>query len=73
MECQLHQMKMRLGVARVQVELSKSAMQVLQNKEEANRIYDMLAEQKLTIFFKDTVKLSEKEIAYEKFVELASK
>lgn len=54
-------------------ELTQSAMQVLQNREESNRIYDMLAEQKLTKFFKDTVKLSEKEIAYDKFVELASK
>lgn len=54
-------------------ELTASAMQVLQNQEEANRIYDMLGEQKLTKFFKETVKLNEKEIAYDKFVELASK
>ena len=54
-------------------ELTQSAMQVLQNKEEANRIYDMLAEQKLTTFFKETVKLNEKEIAYDDFVEMASK
>ena len=54
-------------------ELTASAMQVLQNKEEANRIYDMIGEQKLTKFFKETVKLSEKEISYDKFVEMASK
>ena len=54
-------------------ELTASAMQVLQNQEEANRIYDMLGEQKLTAFFKDTVKLNEKEIDYDKFVEMASK
>ncbi len=54
-------------------ELTASAMQVLQNQEEANRIYDMLGEQKLTKFFKETVKLNEKEISYDKFVELASK
>jgi trigger factor len=54
-------------------ELTKSALQVLGNKEEANRIYDMLAEQKLTQYFKSTVKLSEKEISYDEFVELASK
>ncbi len=53
-------------------ELTSSAMQVLQNQEEANRIYDMLGEQKLTKFFKETVKLNEKEISYDKFVELAS-
>ena len=54
-------------------ELTASAMQILQNREEANRIYDMLAENKLTAFFKETVKLNEKEISYDEFVELASK
>jgi trigger factor len=54
-------------------ELMTSAMQILQNKEEANRIYDMLAEQKLTTYFKETVKLKDKEVSYEEFVELAQK
>jgi trigger factor len=54
-------------------ELLASAMQVLQNREEANRVYDMLAEQKLTQYFKSTVKLNEKEVSYDKFVEMASK
>jgi len=54
-------------------ELTQSAMQVLQNREEANRVYDMLAERKLTTYFKETVKLAEKEISYDEFVELASK
>lgn len=54
-------------------ELTQSAMQVLQNKEEGTRIYDMLAEQKLTDFFKNTVKLKEKEVSYDEFVEMASK
>ena len=53
-------------------ELTASAMKVLQNKEEASRVYDMMAEQKLTKFFKDTVKLVEKEVSYDAFVELAS-
>ncbi len=52
-------------------ELTASAMHVLQNQEEAGRIYDMLAEQKLTTFFKETVKLSEKEVSYDDFVKLA--
>jgi trigger factor len=52
-------------------ELTASALQVLGNKDEANRIYDMLAEQKLTNYFKTTVKLSEKELAYDDFVALA--
>lgn len=54
-------------------ELTKSAMEVLQNKDEVNRIYDMLAESKLTKYFKDTVKLNEKEIAYDDFIALANK
>ncbi len=54
-------------------ELTKQAAGALQNREEANRIYDMLAETKLTQYFKDTVKLNSKEISYDEFVELASK
>lgn len=54
-------------------ELTETAQRVLQNREESNRLYDMLAEQKLTKFFKDTVKLNEKEVSYDEFVELASK
>jgi len=54
-------------------ELTKSAMEVLQNKEEATRIFDMLAESKLVNYFKSTVKLNEKEVSYDAFVELASK
>ena len=54
-------------------ELTKSALEVLQNKDEANRIYDMLAEAKLIQYFKSTVKLKEKEVSYDDFVALASK
>jgi trigger factor len=54
-------------------ELTASAYQVLQNKEEAGRIYDMMAEQKLTQFFKSTVKLKDKEVSYDEFIEMASK
>ena len=54
-------------------ELTASAMQVLSNREEANRIYDMLTENKLVQFFKSTVKLNEKEVSYDNFIELASK
>jgi trigger factor len=53
-------------------ELTASAMQILQNREEANRIYDMMAENKLTQYFKETVKLNEKEVSYEEFTELAA-
>ncbi len=54
-------------------ELTKQAASALQNRDEANRIYDMMAETKLTKFFKDTVKLNSKEISYDEFVEMASK
>lgn len=54
-------------------ELTAQASKALTNREEANRIYDMLAEAKLTEFFKNTVKLANKEVSYDDFVELASK
>jgi hypothetical protein len=44
----------------------------LQNKEQANGIYDRLAEQKLTDFFKTSVNLVKKEMKYDDFVKLAS-
>lgn len=54
-------------------ELTAQASKALTNREEANRIYDMLAEAKLTEFFKNTVKLANKEVSYDDFVEMASK
>jgi len=54
-------------------ELTSQASKALANREEANRIYDMLAEMKLTQYFKNTVKLNSKEVPYDEFVELASK
>jgi trigger factor len=53
-------------------ELTKSALEVLKNREESNRIFDMMAEQKLMMFFKNTVKLNEKQVSYDQFVELAN-
>jgi trigger factor len=53
-------------------ELTASAIQVLQNKDESARVYDMLAETKLTEFFKNTVKLKNKEVSYEEFIEIAN-
>jgi len=44
---------------------------VLSKKEEANRVMEMLADQKLIQFFKSTVKLNEKEVSYDEFVEIA--
>lgn len=54
-------------------ELTQSAVQVLTNKEESARVYDMLAESRLTEYFKATVKLTDKFVTYDEFVEIASK
>lgn len=54
-------------------ELNETAQRLLKNKEQANGIYDRLAEQKLTEFFKTTVALNTKAISYDEFVEIASK
>lgn len=54
-------------------ELTQSAIKALSNKEESNRIYDMLAEVKLTDFFKKTVKLNDKFVSYDEFTAIASK
>jgi trigger factor len=54
-------------------ELLESAIKVLTNKEESARVYDMIAEVKLTDFFKSTVKLNEKMVSYDEFVEIAAK
>jgi trigger factor len=53
-------------------ELTAQASKALANREEANRIYDMLAEAKLTTYFKSTVKLNNKEVSYDDFVAMAS-
>ncbi len=54
-------------------ELTNQAAKALSNKEESGRIYDMLAEMKLTEYFKATVKLNPKELAYDDFVAFAGK
>ena len=54
-------------------ELIETAARLLQNKEQANGIYDQLAEQKLTNFFKANVTLNNKSISYDEFVALAGK
>jgi len=52
-------------------ELTESAQKVLSDQKEANQIYDMLAERKLTEFVKNTVNLKDKELAYDDFVKIA--
>jgi trigger factor len=54
-------------------ELTESAVRLLKNKEQANGIYDRLAEQKLTTYFKSAVSIDTKEVSYDDFVAIASK
>ena len=51
----------------------ETALRLLQNKEQANSIYDQLAEQKLTDFFKSMVSLVAKPVSYDEFVAIANK
>ena len=53
-------------------DLTASATQLLTNKEESNRIYDMIAESKLIEFVKATAKLADTKVSYDKFVEIAN-
>ncbi len=54
-------------------ELTQTAMRVLGNEDEARNVYQALYDQKLLALYKENFKLKEKEIDYDKFVELAKK
>lgn len=49
-------------------ELEEIANRVLTNQEEAKRLSDQLMNEKLLTFFKENVKLKEKEVTYEEFI-----
>ncbi|NOQ75792.1 MAG: trigger factor [Crocinitomix sp.] len=51
--------------------LVEQAKNVLQNKEEANKIYDNVYGVKMLNFFKNTVKLNEKSMPYDDFIKVA--
>jgi trigger factor len=51
-----------------EAELLETAKRLLQNKEQANGIYDRLAERKLTDYFKSAVSMTKKEMKYDDFV-----
>lgn len=51
--------------------LEDQAKNVLENREEANKIYDTLYGMKILQHFKQTVKMKEKEVSYEDFVKEA--
>lgn len=49
-------------------ELESIALKVLQNQEEAKKLQDQIVSEKLLKFYKDNVKLKEKEVTYDDFV-----
>lgn len=70
----LTQQMQNMGMQDVDDEqLTQTATNVLQNQEEARRIYEMLYDEKLNSVFKTSFKLKDKEIEYEKFIELVNK
>jgi trigger factor len=52
-------------------ELTETAIGLLSKKEESTQILEMIADQKITEYFKNTVKLKEKAVTYDAFLELA--
>lgn len=52
-------------------ELTDSATRLLANQEEGRRVYEMLMEEKLIQYLKDTVKLNENAVSYDDFVKVA--
>ena len=53
-------------------EMKKHVQQVLGNRDEARKIYDMLFENKVIEHVKSVVKIDEKEVSFEEFSKLAS-
>ncbi len=49
-------------------ELESIALKVLQNQEEAKKLQDQIISEKLLNFYKENVKLKEKEVSYDDFV-----
>lgn len=64
---------LQYGMTPDEEQVTKSATDVLQNQEEAQRINDRLYDEKLKGYFKTSLKLNEKEIGYDDFVNLVSK
>ena len=53
-------------------ELTKAAQNVLSNQEETKKIFDMMYDQKVTTFLKDTLKIADKSVDYDAFIKLAT-
>ncbi len=54
-------------------EMEETANRVLENQEEAKRLYEQLYATKLREFYNATAKIKEKEVSYDDFVKLAEK
>lgn len=52
-------------------ELTETAIGLLAKKEESTQILEMIADQKITEYFKSIVQLKEKSVSYDEFLELA--
>lgn len=52
--------------------IDQFAQNFLQKQEEVRKVYDQIFDEKLTNFYKNTVKLQEKEVSFDEFVKLAS-
>ena len=52
--------------------LDQFAQNFLQKEEEVRKIYDQILDEKLMAFYKENVKLQEKEVSFDEFVKLAS-
>lgn len=53
-------------------ELRASALKVLSKQEESRKVYDMLYDEKLNEYIRENATVTESEVAYDKFVEMAS-
>ena len=53
--------------------LEQVTAQVMQNEEEIKRVSDQIIEQKMTNFFNEKIKVSEKKISYDDFVAMVTK
>ncbi len=54
-------------------EMEETANSVLENQDEAKRLYEQLYAEKLRTFYNSTAKIKEKEVSYDDFVKLAEK
>jgi trigger factor len=54
-------------------EMEETANRVLENQDEAKRLYEQMYAAKLRGFYNETAKIKEKEVSYDDFVKLAEK